>query len=69
MNLIDLRERVELTQEQVAQSLQIDRRSVGNWESGRHQPRLFIWQVRTLLKLYACTLEELEQAIEATQER
>ena len=58
-SLVDLRKRAGVTQKAVADALGVTDHTVRNWEKGREEPRLFIWQVKALCGLLQCGLEEL----------
>jgi transcriptional regulator with XRE-family HTH domain len=62
----NLRKKVSIRVEDVAEALGITASTVWNWEQGRTIPRLRIDQIAKLLRLYNCTFEELEQAVEET---
>lgn len=53
------RRNVQLTQEEVAEKLGLDRSSVAKWETGVAMPRAGV--LLELARLYDCTVEELIQ--------
>ncbi|KAM3092673.1 helix-turn-helix transcriptional regulator [Phormidesmis sp. 146-35] len=57
--LVELRKRAGVTQKALADALGVTDHTVRNWEKGREEPRLFIWQVKALCSLLNCELEEL----------
>lgn len=58
MNKIkEYRERYELSQEELARRLGIDRSSVAKWESGCNTPTLN--HLLELSKIFRCTIDEL----------
>ncbi|MBD2099460.1 helix-turn-helix transcriptional regulator [Leptolyngbya sp. FACHB-261] len=57
--LARLRAIQQLTQRELAQALGVTDDTVANWEKGRAIPRLTIRQVRILLKVLECTIDEL----------
>ena len=58
MNLIkNKRMASNLTQEEVARELRIDRSSVAKWETGKADPRAEV--LIKLAKLFGCTVDEL----------
>ena len=59
VNLRELRESAGLKPEELAFRLDIGYSTVRNWEIGRHEPRLPITKVPSLLQLYNCSLETL----------
>jgi putative transcriptional regulator len=63
MDMKQLRERVKLRTVDVASSIDVGESSVRNWEQGRTIPRLRIDQVGNLLRLYQCSFDELETAV------
>ncbi|MEA5573704.1 helix-turn-helix transcriptional regulator [Calothrix sp. UHCC 0171] len=58
-----LRERLNLRTVDVASKVGVGESSVRNWEKGRTMPKLRIDQVAALCRLYNCSIEELEQAV------
>lgn len=56
---VDLRKRVGVTQKQIAEAVGVSETSVRNWERGREEPRLFVWQVKALCGVLECQLSEL----------
>lgn len=58
-NLVKLRERLELTQKQVADALGVTEQTVRNWEQGKAIPRLTIPQMKTLCRLLQMPIEEV----------
>lgn len=59
-----LRERVGLTQRQIAQILDIRQGTVSDWERRRSIPHLPPSKFKLLLGAYKCTLDELIEAFE-----
>ena len=58
MNAIHkIRVKSNLTQEEVARELRIDRSSVAKWETGKADPRADM--LVKLAKLFGCTVDEL----------
>lgn len=66
MNMKQLRERTKLRTVDVASKLGIAESTVRNWEHGRSVPKFEL--VSPLLKLYQCSFEELEKAVNETKE-
>jgi DNA-binding XRE family transcriptional regulator len=58
-NLVKLREKLELTQKQVADALGVTEQTVRNWEQGKAIPRLTIPQMKILCKLLQLPIEEV----------
>ncbi|NJO78663.1 MAG: helix-turn-helix transcriptional regulator [Cyanobacteria bacterium RM1_2_2] len=71
IKFVDLRKRAGVTQKELATTLGVTDHTVRNWEKGREQPRLFIWQVKALCQKLQCSLDDLpddfatEQSAEA----
>ncbi len=63
-----LRERAGLTQRQISIAMDITVTSVSQWETGARRPRLFPDQTQKLLQVLNCTLEELVEAFNPSQE-
>ena len=53
----EFRVRYNLTQEDLAQKLKIDRSSVAKWESGENSPRLKY--LVAMSKIFQCKIEDL----------
>lgn len=68
MDLKQLRLRAGLSAEKVAVALEKSHSTVRNWESGKSRPTLDVSDTVRLCKLYHCTLEELEQAVNGTDQ-
>lgn len=62
-----LRERVGLTQRQVSVALDKRQSTISDWERGVSSPRLTLKEVREILSLYNCTLDELIEAFESVE--
>jgi DNA-binding XRE family transcriptional regulator len=58
-NLVKIRERLDLTQKEVADALGVTEQTVRNWEHGRAVPKLTIPQMKALCRLLQCSLEEV----------
>jgi len=57
--LLNMRKKLGLRQEDVAKALHVTTRSIMNWESGKHEPKLSIKQTKALCKLLGVTLDEI----------
>jgi transcriptional regulator with XRE-family HTH domain len=57
-----LRERSGLTQRQIAEALGVTTTTIGTWERGEKEPRPSFLQVKILIELLNCTLDELVEA-------
>ena len=55
-----MRAKVNLTQEEVARELNIDRSTVAKWETGKADPRAEM--LVKLSKLFGCSIDELMTA-------
>lgn len=64
MDMRRLRERAGLRTIDVAFHLGVSESSVRNWETGRRVPRLRLDQFINLIRLYKCTVDELEVAMQ-----
>ena len=64
----DLRNKVGLSQAQVARELGLAESTIRNWERGRSIPTLPATDYPKLLKLYQCSPEELAMAAEASRQ-
>jgi DNA-binding XRE family transcriptional regulator len=56
---VELREKADLTQEQLAKAIGVTDHTVRNWEKGRSIPRLTISQVKALCRALKCSLDDL----------
>ena len=57
--LVTLRKKVGITQKELAEALGVTDHTIRNWEKGREEPRLFIWQVKAMCELLQCSLDDL----------
>lgn len=64
MTLRELRERQDLTQQQLAQKLGVTDAAVRNWENGRSIPRGTFRLFNKMLIVYKCSWKELCKAME-----
>lgn len=62
-----LRERVGLTQRQVSVALDKRQSTISDWERGITSPRLTLKEVKGLLELYNCTLDDLINAFDVVR--
>ena len=62
---VKLRERVGLTQRQVAAALDVSVTTVSSWERGRKEPRLSFTQTKKLMELYQCSINELAESLDS----
>jgi transcriptional regulator with XRE-family HTH domain len=49
----------KLTQDDIAEALGVSKQTVSNWERSKSIPTLTIDQVKTLLEILDCTLDEI----------
>jgi DNA-binding XRE family transcriptional regulator len=62
------RRQQSLTQDDVAIALGVSGQSVSNWERGRSIPTLTVDQMKTLCKIFNCTLEEIPSSGDISNE-
>ncbi|WNZ49247.1 helix-turn-helix transcriptional regulator [Leptolyngbya boryana CZ1] len=56
---VSLRKELGLTQEDIANELEVTPRTVINWENGHSEPRLSIRQVKKLCALFKRPIEQI----------
>jgi DNA-binding XRE family transcriptional regulator len=61
---IELREVAGLTKVQLASELGLSVRMINDWEQNRSQPKLVPSQLKLMMSVYQCTLDELIAAFE-----
>lgn len=61
-----LRNRVGLSQSDLAVVLGVSRTTITHWETGRKKPELEIWQTKALCKALQVTLDELPNSFAPT---
>ena len=59
LKLVELRKRAGVTQVALAKALGVTDHTIRNWEKGREEPRLYLWQTKRLCQLLECSLEDL----------
>jgi transcriptional regulator with XRE-family HTH domain len=59
---MELRKQAGLTQRQVAETLGVTVTTVARWESGARPPLIYLDQVKALLDLYQCSIDDLVRA-------
>ncbi len=69
MGLKELREKVGLTAERVAVELNKSVSTIRFWEAGTYVPSLNHSETLQLIRLYKCSIEELSEAFEETQQK
>lgn len=65
LNPVKLRQRVGLTQRQVAQQLDVRQSTVSDWERGVSTPNLPPSKIKRMMEVYECTLDDLIEAFES----
>lgn len=63
--IVKLRKKAGVTQKILADALQVSEQTIRNWEKGREEPRLFIWQVKAFCETLQCSLDELPDRFKA----
>jgi len=61
-----LRVNAGLTAQQVAQELGVAESTIRNWDKGRTEPNVTFAQVKTLTRLYKCSVDDLIAAVNNT---
>lgn len=69
LTFMKLRERVGLTQRELAQSLGVTVTTISAWENGRHEPKLTVVQLKRLTELLDCSLDDLVEAVQSTHRK
>lgn len=59
LTFVEIRKRAGVTQQQLADVVGVSKTSVRNWEHGREEPRLFVWQIKALCRSLGCSLDDL----------
>lgn len=59
--LVELREQFGITQEDLADALNVSSRTVINWEGGHTRPKLTVSQMQALCRLFDLKIEELPE--------
>lgn len=62
-----LRQRVGLTQQQVAFVLGVRQGTISDWERGVSTPNLPPSKIKLMLEVYKCSLDDLIEAFEVSQ--
>lgn len=62
---VELRKKAGVTQKQLAQVLGVSDQTIRNWEKGREEPRLFLWQVKALCDTLNCSLDDLPRSLKS----
>jgi DNA-binding XRE family transcriptional regulator len=66
--LVELRDKAGITQKQLADALKVTEHTVRNWEKGRAEAELQLWQVKALCQILQCSLEDLPDRFKSDQE-
>lgn len=64
LNPLLLRKRLNLTQRQISEFVGVKRETVSDWEVKRKIPRLRPSQLKRMLTIYQCSIDELIEAFE-----
>jgi DNA-binding XRE family transcriptional regulator len=59
LELVELRKRAGVTQKMLAEALEVSDHTIRNWEKGRAEAELQLWQVKALCRILQCSLDEL----------
>lgn len=62
-----LRRNSGLTAQNVARQLDVAESTVRNWDKGRTEPSLKMWQVKALTEMYGCDLDDLVSAVKESR--
>jgi DNA-binding XRE family transcriptional regulator len=63
LTLMKLRQRIGLTQQELADAIGVTQKTISVWEKGSVEPKLTFEQTKQLMELLNCTLDELIIAI------
>jgi DNA-binding XRE family transcriptional regulator len=66
--LVELRDNAGITQRQLADALKVTEHTVRNWEKGRAEAELQIWQVKALCQILRCSLDDLPDRFKDDQQ-
>jgi DNA-binding XRE family transcriptional regulator len=66
--LVELRRKAKVTQKVLAGALGVTDHTIRNWEKGREEPRLFIWQVKVLCRTLGCSLDDLPDSFKLSNQ-
>jgi DNA-binding XRE family transcriptional regulator len=66
LTLVKLRQKVGLTQQELADAIGVTQKTISIWEKGNVEPKLSLRQTQILMDVLDCTFTEL---LEATQNR
>ncbi len=65
---VDLRKRAKLTQRKLAEALDVRQGTISDWERGLAIPHLRPSQLKRLMETLQCSLDELIEAYENTEQ-
>lgn len=68
LTAVSLRQRIGLTQRQIAQALDVRQSTVSDWERGVSIPNLPPSKIKRMLEVYKCTIDELIEAFETAKQ-
>lgn len=63
---VTLRKRANLTQRKVAEALDVRQGTISDWERGLAVPHLRPSQVKVMMQLFKCSIDELIEAYEGS---
>lgn len=67
-SLVELRKRANVSQKAVAEALGVTDHTIRNWEKGRAEAELQLWQVKALCRVLSCSLDELPDRFKTVYE-
>ena len=67
MDMRELRERAKVSKEEAAFKLEVNVGTICNWENGKTEPTIGIIKTSKLLKLYQCSFNDLEKAVQKSK--
>jgi transcriptional regulator with XRE-family HTH domain len=59
LTLAKLRQRVGLTQQELADAIGVTQKTISIWEKGSVEPKVSFRQIKQLMEVLNCTLDEL----------
>lgn len=65
---VDLRKRAKLTQRKLAEALDVRQGTISDWERGLAIPHLRPSQLKRLMEVLQCSLDDLIEAYENTEQ-
>lgn len=68
LTLVNLRHKAKVTQKTLADALGVSDHTIRNWEKGRAEAELQLWQVKALCRTLQCSLEDLPDRFKTVEE-